>query len=304
MNEKGRNLVASIRQRLINLSKERREDPNLVFIRYAIERFLYRLSRSRQSGKFVLKGAMLWAIWTGRPHRPTKDLDLLGFGEASGDVLQAIFREICTVVVEPDGMLYDPDSIHVTEIREDLDYPGQRVKIESRMGNARIPIQIDIGFGDSLVPPPVEVDYPTLLDMPSPHIQAYPMETVVAEKCQTIVSRGILNSRMKDFYDLRVLSREFDFTGSRLAEAILATFTRRQTSIPSQRPVALSEEFYKNPDKQVQWNAFLKTSKLETVKFEFSEVIEEIERFLMPPLKAASSGSPFMKKWPAGGPWV
>ena len=303
MNEKGRNPVASIRQRLINLSKERREDPNLVFIRYAIERFLYRLSRSKQSDKFVLKGAMLWAIWTGRPHRPTKDLDLLGFGEASGDVLQAIFREICTVVVEPDGMLYDPDSIHVTEIREDLDYPGQRVKIESRMGNARIPIQIDIGFGDAIVPAPVEMDYPTLLNMPAPHIQVYPMETVIAEKFETLVSRGILNSRMKDFYDLWILSRQFGFHGSRLAEAILGTFTRRRTRLPSQCPVALTEDFYRDPDKQVQWTAFLKTSKLETLKFEFSEVIEDLELFLMPPLKAVAAGSPFMKKWPPGGPW-
>lgn len=173
MNEKGKNIVASARQRLINLSKERGEDPNLVFIRYAIERFLYRLSRSKQSGKFVLKGAMLWAIWTGKPHRPTKDLDLLGFGDASADVLRAIFVEICNTVVDPDGMVYDPDSIQVTEIREDLEYPGQRVRIESRMGNARIPIQVDIGFDDSIVPQPSEIDYPTLLDMPSPHIKAY-----------------------------------------------------------------------------------------------------------------------------------
>jgi len=303
MKERGGNLVASIRQRLINLSQERGEDPNLVFIRYAMERFLYRLSRSKQSGKFILKGAMLWAIWTGRPHRPTKDLDLLGFGEASGDVLQAIFREICTVGVEPDGMIFDPDSIQITEIREDVDYPGQRVKLASRLGNVRISIQIDIGFGDTIVPPPVEMDYPTLLNMPSPHIKAYPMETVVAEKCETLVSKGILNSRMKDFYDLWVLARQFDFQGSSLTEAILATFTRRRTSIPHQRPVALTEEFSKNPDKQVQWNAFLKTRKLENATMDLSAVIEEIERFLMPPLKAAATGSPLMKNWPAGGPW-
>jgi hypothetical protein len=303
MNEKGRDLVASIRQRLINLSQERGEDPNLVFIRYAIERFLYRLSRSRQSGKFILKGAMLWAIWTGRPHRPTKDLDLLGLGDASADVLQAIFREICNVVVEPDGLIFDPDSIQITEIREDLEYPGQRIKIESRMGNARISIQIDIGFGDTIVPQPVEIEYPTLLNMPSPHIKAYPMETAVAEKFEIIVSKGILNSRMKDFYDLRVLSREFDFNGSSLTEAIVATFTRRGTSIPHQHPVALTEEFHKNPDKQVQWNAFLKTSKLVNSKIDLSEVIEDIEQFLMPPLNAAANSSPFRKNWSAGGPW-
>lgn len=303
MNEKGKNIVASVHQRLINLSKERGEDPNLVFIRYAIERFLYRLSRSKQSGKFVLKGAMLWAIWTGKPHRPTKDLDLLGFGDASADVLRAIFIEICNTVVDPDGMVYDPDSIQVTEIREDLEYPGQRVRIESRMGTARIPIQVDIGFGDSIVPQPPEIDYPTLLNMPSPHIKAYAMETVVAEKFETIVSKGILNSRMKDFYDLRVLAREFDFNGNHLTEAILATFTRRGTILPSERPVALTEDFYGNSDKQLQWKAFLRTSKLESSNLEFSEVVEEIVRFLMPLLNAAAIGIPFTKSWVAGGQW-
>jgi len=174
------NIIASVRQKLINLSKERGEDPNLVFIRYAIERFLYRLSRSKQSGKFILKGAMLWTVWTGKPYRPTKDLDLLGFGDASTDVLRVIFNEICHLSVEPDGLAFNPDTIQITEIREELEYSGQRVRLESRLGNARINIQIDIGFGDSIIPAPIEIDYPTLLDMPSPHIKAYSIETVIA----------------------------------------------------------------------------------------------------------------------------
>ncbi len=205
MKNTGRNIIASVRQKLINLSNERGEDPNLVFIRYAIERFLYRLSCSRQSSKFVLKGAMLWAVWAGKPHRPTKDLDLLGYGDASAEAIRVIFSEICKVTVEPDGMMFNPEAIRITEIREELEYPGQRVKLESRLGNARINIQIDIGFGDSIIPAPIEIDYPTLLDMPSPHIKAYPIETVVAEKLETIVSKGVLNSRMKDFYDLRIV---------------------------------------------------------------------------------------------------
>jgi len=300
---KGENIVASVRQRLINLSKERGEDPNLVFIRYAIERFLYRLSCSKQSSKFILKGAMLWAIWAEKPHRPTKDLDLLGFGDASADILQRIFGEICKVAVEPDGLTFNPDTIQISEIREDLEYPGQRIKLESRLGNARINIQVDIGFGDSVVPAPIEIDYPTLLDMPSPHIKAYPIETVVAEKLETIVSKGVLNSRMKDFYDLRILAQEFEFDGNRLSEAIKATFNRRGTNIPNDPPAAFTEEFYANSDKQIQWRAFLRTSKLEIHKIELPEVVNDIQRFLMLPLNAVAKNDSFSMKWLASGPW-
>lgn len=303
MKNKGGNIVASVRQRLVNLSMERGEDPNLVFIRYAIERFLYRLSRSKQSGKFILKGAMLWAIWTGKPHRPTKDLDLLGFGDASAEAMRAIFRDICNVGVEPDGMTFNADSIEIAEIREDLEYPGQRIKLESRLGNARIMIQIDIGFGDSVIPAPVDIDYPTLLNMPSPHIKAYPIETVVAEKIETIISKGMLNSRMKDFYDLRVLAQEFGFDGNSLTEAIKSTFARRGTSIPNDPPAAFTEEFCENPDKQVQWQAFLRNSKLDDTKITLPEVIRDIQRFLLSPLNAAAAGEPFLMRWPAGGTW-
>jgi predicted nucleotidyltransferase component of viral defense system len=300
---KGENVATSVRQRLINLSKERGEDPNLVFIQYAIERFLYRLSRSKHSGEFILKGAMLWAVWAGKPHRPTKDLDLLGFGDASADALQVIFGEICKVAVEPDGLTFNPANIQITEIREDLEYPGQRIKLEGRLGNAHINIQIDIGFGDSIIPAPVEIDYPTLLNMPSPHIKAYPIETVVAEKLETIVSKGILNSRMKDFYDLRILAQKFKFDGISLTEAIKATFDRRGTNIPSDQPTAFTEEFYANSDKQVQWQAFLRTSKLEDTKLELPEVIENIRPFVQPPLAAVAGSKRFTKYWPAGGPW-
>jgi predicted nucleotidyltransferase component of viral defense system len=303
MKNKGENSVASVRQRLINLSKERGEDPNLIFIRYAIERLLYRLSCSKQNNKFVLKGAMLLSTWVGKSHRPTKDLDLLGFGDASAEVLRAIFCEICNVTVAPDGMMFKPDSIQITDIREELEYPGQRIKLESRLGNARINIQIDIGFGDSIVPEPIEIDYPTLLDMPSPHIRAYPVETVVAEKLETIVSKGILNSRMKDFYDLRVLALGFQFDGNTLSQAIKATFTRRSTSIPNDSPVAFTEEYFTNPDKQTQWQAFLRTSKLENEKLDLSEVVDDIQRFLLPPLIASAKDKPFTENWSAGGPW-
>jgi predicted nucleotidyltransferase component of viral defense system len=304
MKQKGKNnMAASVRQRLINLSKKRGEDPNLVFIRYAVERLLYRISCSKQSTQFILKGAMLFSIWTGKPHRPTKDLDLLGFGDASAEGLRKIFRDICQTEVAQDGLEFNPDGIQITEIREELEYPGQRIRLESRLGNARINIQIDIGFGDSVVPEPTEIEYPTLLDMPAPRIRAYPPETVVAEKLQSMVSLGMLNSRMKDFYDLRMMAKEFQFDGDTLTEAIKATFTRRGTPIPDESPVALTEEFSSNPDKRTQWRAFLKTSKLEDAKLELSQVTDEIHKFLVPPVIAAANNKPFAKSWFAGGPW-
>jgi len=303
MKDSSKNNVASVRQRLINLSKVRGEDPNLVFIRYAIERLLYRISCSKQSEKFILKGAMLFATWTDRPYRPTKDLDLLGFGDTSAEQLRIIFTEICQTKVEPDGLEFNPDTIQITEIREDLEYPGQRIRLVSKLGNARINLQIDVGFGDSIVPEPIELEYPTLLQMPSPHIRAYPIETVVAEKLETIVSKGILNSRMKDFYDLRTMAKEFQFNGANLTKAINATFTRRGTQIPYSDPAAFTEEFYTNADKLIQWKAFLRTSKLEDITLDLSQVINEIQAFLSPPMIAIVNNESFNKKWAPSGPW-
>jgi predicted nucleotidyltransferase component of viral defense system len=304
MKQKGKtNIAASVQQRLLNLSKLRGEDPNLIFIRYAVERLLYRISCSKHSTKFILKGAMLLAIWMGRPHRPTKDLDLLGFGDASADGIRNIFRDICQVEVKPDGMEFKAESIQITEIREDLEYPGQRVKLEGRLGNARINTQIDIGFGDSVVPNPTQIEYPTLLDMPAPRIRVYPPETVVAEKFESMVSRGMLNSRMKDYYDLRIMAKEFRFDGNSLIKAIKATFTRRGIAIPKDTPIAITEEFFLDADKKIQWQAFLRNSRLNEKDLTLSQVIDEIHRFLMPTVIAAANNRPFTKSWAAGGPW-
>jgi len=304
MKQKGRNNIAkSVRQRLLNLSKERSEDPNLVFIRYAVERMLYRISCSKQSTQFILKGAMLFATWTGRPHRPTKDLDLLGFGDASARELRNVFRDICQTEVEPDGLEFNPDSIQITEIREVLKYPGQRIRLEGRLGSARINIQIDVGFGDIVIPKPIEIEYPTLLHMPAPRIRAYPPETVVAEKFESMVSLGMLNSRMKDYYDLRIMAKEIQFGGNALTEALKATFATRGTAVPNDTPAALTEEFSLSTDKNTQWQAFLRTSKLDDANLELPQVINEIRKFLMPPAHAAANNRPFLKSWPVGGPW-
>jgi len=184
-----------------------------------------------------------------------------------------------------------------------LEYPGQRIRLEARLGNARINVQIDIGFGDSVVPEAIEIEYPTLLDLPAPRIRAYLPETVVAEKFESMVSLGMLNSRMKDYYDLRMMAKEFEFDGNTLTKAIKATFARRNTAIPNDTPVALTEEFSSSPDKITQWQAFLRRSNLEDASVDFSQVIDEIHKFLMPPAIAAVNDEAFDNKWTRNCVW-
>ncbi len=182
-------------------------------------------------------------MWTDCQHRPTKDLDLSGFGDASVERLQKIIVEICGINVVPDGMTYESDGLSIIEIRQDQKYQGQRIKLMARLGSARIPLQIDIGFGDAVTPEPINSDFPTFLDMPSPRIRVYPRETVVAEKLQAMVDLGIQNSRMKDFFDVHSMTHLFKFDGDLLVDAIRATFKRRLTAIPRRTPLALADEF-------------------------------------------------------------
>ena len=297
------NLAHSVRQRLLNLARNREEDPNLIFIRYALERLLYRLSCSDRTDQFILKGAMLFAVWTDRAHRPTRDLDLLGLNDASDKALSEAFQQITRVEVEPDGLEFDPESIKIAEIREGQDYAGKRVKLLARLGNAKINLQIDIGFGDVITPEAKEIDYPTLLNFPPPHIKAYPCETVVAEKLQAVVAFDMTISRMKDFYDLWIISKQFSFDGTILAEAIKATFERRSTTIPSDTPTALTDEFANNDDKLTQWRAFLKRSGLEDASVELSQTVDELRVFLLPPLFSVANNKAFNQSWTEGGPW-
>jgi predicted nucleotidyltransferase component of viral defense system len=299
------NLATSVQQRLVNLSREQNEDPNHILTRYAIERFLYRLSRSGLANHFVLKGAMLFSMWTGRKYRPTKDVDFSGFGEDLEQRLESFIQQICRTQVEPDGLEFDADSIQVQEIREDQEYQGQRVNLTVFLGNARIGLQIDVGFGDAITPRIEEIRYPTILDFPAALIRACPRETVVAEKLQAMVSLGMVNSRMKDFYDLLIMAKEFSFDGSTLVQAIEATFDRRRTSIPLEVPTALSDEFMMDRDKGTQWQAFLKRNNLEEhCLVDFTQVIKELKKFLVLPLKAAASDKEFYLLWPASGPWM
>lgn len=297
------NITASIRRRLYDLSRNRGEDFQLILTWYAAERLLYRLSRSKHSREFILKGAMLLNIWMDRSHRPTRDLDFAGQGDSSPDRLITAFHEICQVEVKPDGLQFDPESIQVTEIREIQEYQGQRIKLIANLGKARISVQVDIGFGDAVTPEARQITYPTLLDLPAPLILAYPVETVVAEKLQAMVALGMLNSRMKDFYDVRMISRQFRFEGPKLAEAIRVTFDRRRTEIPESIPTALSDEFAMDSEKGTQWKAFLNRSGLEDIALELPQIIDEIRVFLIPPLNAAARGVDFQFEWTAGAPW-
>ena len=298
-----KDVAASVRQRLLNRSHERGEDFQLTLIYYALERLMYRLSRSPYRDRFVLKGAMLFSVWSEMPHRATRDLDLLGHGDHDLAPLITTFKEICRTSVEDDGVVFLDDTMAGEEIRDGEEYEGVRLSFEARLGVAKIPIQVDIGFGDVVVPQPEPLNYPTLLDFPAPRLLAYPRETVVAEKFQSMVELGIANSRMKDFFDLWTLSRTFSFDGARLAGAIRATFERRRTSLPTVDPVCFTSDFSRDRNKQAQWTAFLKRTGVDTQGVSLSEVLPVLQRFLMPPTTAAANGKAFDTQWSAGGPW-
>jgi predicted nucleotidyltransferase component of viral defense system len=299
---RGKNVAASVRQRLLNLSRKTGEDFQLVLTRYAIERLLYRLGASEFEKRFVLKGAMLFALWTGALHRPTRDLDLLGFGDKSDDSLAAIFRALCRVAGD-DGLEFREETVEVGPIREDQEYGGKRVTLDVRLGSARVTLQIDVGFGDAITPKAEAVTYPTLLGMEAPTLRAYPRETVVAEKLEAMVKLGIANSRMKDFFDVFVMARTFPFEGTLLKDAFAATFGRRGTALPAEPPIALTPAFAGDVTKRRQWTAFLNRGNLGETVPSFDEVVKALGEFLMPPLLAAAQGRDFVRTWTAGGPW-
>ncbi|MFM2408830.1 MAG: hypothetical protein RL358_1572 [Pseudomonadota bacterium] len=298
-----RNLSASVRQRLLNIARRDGEAFDLVLTRYALERLLYRLGQSKFHDQFLLKGAMLFAVWDGEVHRPTRDVDLLGFGASELAEVENIFREICQQPVEADGLEFYSDNMRALEIREDQEYQGVRVSFEARLENAVIPIQIDIGYGDAVTPAPENITYPTMLDFAAPKLRAYPLYTVVAEKFQAMVWLGIANSRMKDFYDIWIIMQKFSFKGQVLSQAVEATFARRKTPLPMSAPLALTQVFANDAAKQTQWKAFLRKNALPVDGKTFPDIITALHDFLMPPTLAAASGLTFNSTWTSGGTW-
>ena len=280
-----RNIGASVRARLQNISRKTGQSFELILTRYALERLLYRLSTSAYAERFVLKGAMLLTSWFEDPHRATRDLDLLGFGDPDPDVMIAAFREILAADVA-DGVEFDSDALRVDQIREELEYGGLRLRTTASISGARIAVTVDVGFGDALEPGAEVIDYPSMLDLPTPRLRAYARETVIAEKFQAMVALGRANSRMKDFYDIWLLNQSFPFDDDRLARAIAATFERRGTEIPAELPDALTPAFATDEQKQSQWNAFLETVALHPGSL--ADVMEGVAGFIMPHAIAAA----------------
>ena len=299
-----RNVAASVRERLYQLAQKRGEDFQLMLTRYGLERLLYRLGRSPYRDRFVLKGAMLFSLWGGELYRATRDVDFLGFGDNSAKEMKKVFRELCETSVEDDGLVFRADTVVAESIRDAMDYGGIRVTLEARLAQARIPIQADIGFGDAITPAAEEIEYPTLLGAPAPRVRAYPRETVIAEKFEAIVQLGIINSRMKDFYDLWVMARTFDFDGEKLSEAIRRTFERRKTELPKFAPTAFTPEFHEDKTKQTQWQAFLSKGVATKEAISLTEAMGIIRDFLMPPTKALVSERVFDMHWKRAGHWA
>jgi predicted nucleotidyltransferase component of viral defense system len=274
-----KNTTASVRQRLLNISREKGEDFNLILIRYAAERLLYRLSVSEYADHFILKGAMLFSVWFDAPHRSTRDLDFLAHGEPDIAQFQRVFETLCRQPVQKDGLQYDPKTIQIESIREPDEYGGLRVRMKSFLGDIPIPVQVDMGFGDIVTPKERIIEYPTLLDLPTPKLKSYPPETMVAEKFHAMVYHGIAISRMKDFYDLYILKQNHAFNKKQLTTAIKATFQRRKTKIPSELPVALSDKFSDDPTKSTQWSSFIKRNDIKDAPGELTIVIENLREF-------------------------
>lgn len=297
------NLSASILARLLKLAKQRGDDYSLLLNRFGMERLLARVSASAHADRFLLKGALLFALWYDTPHRPTKDADLLGFGPDDAASLIAAFRDIAALDLG-DGIVFDPDSVKADAIREDNTYGGTRITLVGRIGSARCALQVDVGFGDAVTPEPQTVRYPTLLkDFAAPALRVYPVYTVIAEKYHAMVMLGQANSRMKDFFDLATIARRTTLDGATLASAMAATFARRQTTLPTERPLALTRSCSEDPAKLRQWQAFLNKNRIEAASL--GDTVSLLDDLLWPPTQVAAAGSAATATWqPEFRRWV
>lgn len=298
------NVGASVRQRLLNLSRQRGEEFQSLLIRYANERLIYRLAVSPHAGSFILKGAMLLYAWTEHPFRATQDVDLLGRGDITAEHLTSVFCDLCLLpIVDDDGLVFQASSVCVGLIRDNQEYGGFRVKLQAQLAVARLNLQVDVGLGDAVTPRPIIIDYPTILDFPTPRMRAYSREVVIAEKFHAMVDHGFENSRMKDFFDIWALSREFFFSGDQLALAIKATFERRRTILPIEKPIAFTSRFMKDATKLAQWKAFLSRTRIAVVPPPFAVLLGLVADFVLPVSDAVQLKKSFDFDWPAGGPW-
>lgn len=297
------NLPASVRSRLLHLARQTGDDYQRLLTSYCLERFLFRLGVSPARDQFVLKGAMLLRLWSDRPYRATRDLDLLRTGDASAPTILAALQGICAAEVPPDAVVFD-DAIELAEIRAEDEYAGTRATLLARLGTARLRLQIDIGRADAVWPAPCRRYYPSLLDFPAPEVLVYPREAVVAEKLEAMVVLGDRNSRIKDYFDLDHLAASFAFDRIDLAEAVRRTFARRSTPIPTDAPIGLTPAYWENPSRPAQVRAFARRAGVATIDSVGATLQPRLAAFLLPVLRDAHSGERRPVTWPPGGPWT
>ena len=297
------NLNASIRARLQNKANDTGRPFAEVMQYYGIERFLYRFSKSEYKDKFILKGALMFTVWDVPERRTTLDIDFLGRYDNQTIEIEKVMKDVCNVDVQADGLVFDAKTVTAQKIKEDADYEGVRVKFTGFLDRSRISMQIDVGFGDAVYPKPKMIDYPVILDLPKPHLKGYAPETVVSETFEAMVQLGLLNSRMKDFYDIWLMMRQFDFEGTELAEALKRTFAHRKTSFPQGRQLFVEEIYDENSDRQMLWKTFLKKGNIKHASEKLSIIAKDIEGFLRKPLEAINKGEDFKSEWKALGPW-
>ena len=297
------NMPASVRAQLQNKAKEANRPFAEMLQYYSMERFLYRFSKTPYSTQFILKGALMFTAWNIPQRRTTLDIDFLARFDNQIDSIEKVIKDICKVKVVSDGLVFDPETVKGMRIKEDADYEGVRVKFVGFLERARIPMQMDIGFGDIIYPRPKIFDYPVILDLPKPHLKGYPQESVVSDKFEAMVKLGLLNSRMKDFFDIWLMMRQFDFDGLNLSEALKRTFKHRKTELPQKRPLFAEEIYDDKSDRQMLWMAFLRKNDIKHVPNTLSATAKAIEKFLIKPLDAIHRGLEFKKTWKASGSW-
>ena len=299
-----KNIEATIRSQLQNKAKNLGNVFMEILQYYAIERFLYRLSVSKYSALFILKGALMFQVFQVQDRRTTLDIDFMAYYENEISNLVKIIKDICKInIKQEDGLTFDVDSVTGIRIKEGAEYEGVRIKFKGYLGKSMIPMQLDIAFGDVIFPKPKRIEYPTILGFPEPRLKGYPFETIVAEKFESMIKLGSINSRMKDFYDIWLTSRRFDFDGVQLTKALKKIFANRDTGFPKTKKL-FNEEFYNDKsDRQVMWKSFLLKNNIVSAPEKLSIVINEMERFLVKPVQAILKGKKFNYFWNKSGQW-
>ncbi len=298
-----KNIGASVRGQLQNKAKEKHRPFAEVLQYFGMERFLYRFSCSEYADKFILKGALMFTVWHVPERRTTLDIDFLARFDNQIASIERMIKDVCKTDVIPDGLVFDSKSVKGQRIKEGADYEGVRVKFTGFLQRSRIAMQIDIGFGDSIYPGPKAIEYPVILDFPKPRLKGYPTESVISEKFEAMVKLSLLNSRMKDFYDIGLMIRQFDFDGSELTEALKRTFAHRKTAFPEDRTLFAEQIYDEKSDRQTLWKAFLNKEDVKHAPLELSAVAKEIEQFLLKPLDAIKKEQEFNREWKATGHW-